>query len=143
MTETKVMTELETLKQKCLKKDGSPRINAESADLVRLKVLQDADPLSKAELEEAKVREDKRIEQDRAAFKAKQEAQGRDVVAPDPAIDKPQPTEHPRITALKTALLPFTQLEVNETRSNDFILINRGIAITAGDVRAARKAMQI
>jgi len=145
MTTEKPETELSKLKKKCLKKDGTPRKDATGKDLARLKQLQDAQPLTTAELEEAKKREDAQKAKDIAAYKARMESQaaaGSTIPPADPKLDKPQPAaEHPRIGALKAALLPFTGLEVHESRPDEFILINRGVAITAGDVRAARRAM--
>ena len=146
---TKVETELTKLKKKCLKKDGSPRADATGPDLARLKQLQDAEPLSKQELEEAGTREESRKQKDIDDYKARKESQTRAAqtgipeAQPDKALDVPQPAEHPRIIDLKQALMPFTMLEVHESRPDDFILINRGTAITAGDVRTARKAMKI
>ena len=153
MTQTKkVETELTRLKAKCLNKDGSPKKGATGIDLARLKQLQDAEPLTKDELAEAQNREAKRHEEDVKAFQAKQEAKIVEKVLAqttgtptslNPALDKVEPAEHPRITTLKQALMPFTMLEVHESRPDEFILINRGTAITAGDVRAARKAIKI
>ena len=134
---------------KCLNKDGSPKSGATGIDLARLKQLQDAEPLTKDELAEAQNREAKRHEEDVKAFQAKQEAKIVEKVLAtvggedNATLDKPQPAEHPRITTLKQALMPFTMLEVHESRPDEFILINRGTAITAGDVRAARKAIKI
>lgn len=145
MAKQKVMTELGKLKKKCLK-DGLPRSDARSHDLVRLKQLQDGEPLSKAELEEAQKREAEKKEKDISDYKEKQKANQRaSGEAPPHATPSglDQPVEHPRIAQIKQALLPFTQLEVNETRADEFILINRGVAITAGDVRAARRAMRL
>ncbi len=145
MAKQKVMTELETLKKKCLGKDGSPKTNAESRDLVRLKQLQDGEPLSKAELEEAQKREAEKKQKDIDDYQKEHTPKPKDPAAtaatPDPELN--QPAEHPRITSIKQALMPFTQLEVNETRPDEFILINRGVAITAGDVRTARRAMKL
>lgn len=138
----KVMTELEQLKAKCLKKDGSPRKDAKSHDLVRLKQLQDGEPLTEAELKEAKRREAQRHEQEVKAYKEKHQSKQPAQPAPKTAASEyDQPADHPRIQKIKQALMPFTQLEVHESRPDDFILINRGVAITAGDVRLARKAM--
>jgi hypothetical protein len=149
MTKTKkVETELSKLKAKCLK-DGSPKKGATGPDLARLKQLQDAEPLSKAELEEAGKREEERKQKDIDDYKARKDATTRAEQTgipeekPDKALDVPQPAEHPRITAIKQALMPFTQLEVHDSRPDEFILINRGTAITAGDVRTAKKAMKI
>lgn len=146
----KVETELSKLKAKCLKKDGSPRTNATGADLARLKQLQDAEPLTKEELDEAQKRQEQRHEKDtedykqRMETKARAEQTGIPEQQPDSALNVPPPSaEHPRITALKQALMPFTQLEVHESRPDEFILINRGTAITAGDVRLARRTMKI
>ena len=144
----KVMTELEQLKKKCLKKDGQPRADATGPDLKRLKVLRDADPLSQAELDEAKKREaenkEKEIEDYKARMAAKNTAAatGQPIPQADKALDVPAPPpEHPRITALKQALFPLANLAVEESRPNDFILVNRGVAITAGDVRRAKALM--
>ena len=173
------MTELQTLKKK--KKDGK----ASPADLTRLKVLQDGEPLSAADLENAKKREEKRVAKDKDDYRTRQEAKvGTPMPAEPPAEGAPNcfgsfsspgavdcttvcrytedckkqsksrkakafntsfdhPPEHPRIVALKEALLPFTQIEAHETRPNEFVLITRGISITAGDVRKARKAMTL
>jgi hypothetical protein len=144
------MTELETLKKKCLKKDGSPRADATGRDLARLKVLKDAEPLTNAELEEAAKREEAQKEADketyrkRMAAKAHAAATGQTIPPPDPALDvPPPPPEHPRVSNLKQCLMPLANLEVHESRPDEFILVNRGVAITAGDVRRARKAMTI
>lgn len=137
------MTELETLKKKCLKKDGTPRKDATGRDLARLKQLQDAEPLSQAELDESKRREEERHAKEVEEFKKRQQQPAQISAPPDKALDKPVAEEHPRIKALKEALLPFTNLECHESRPDDFILINRGVAITAGDVRKARKAMRV
>lgn len=153
MTE-KVETELTKLKAKCLKQDGSPRKDATGADLARLKQLQDAEPLTKEELEEAGKREETRKQKDIDDYKKNQQKRqaahavlagvGPPSTEPDPALDvPPPPAEHPRIATLKQALMPFTMLEVHESRPDEFILINRGTAITAGDVRTARKVMKI
>lgn len=143
-------TELTKLKKKCLKKDGTPRKDATGIDLARLKQLQDSEPLTEAELEEAQKREDKQLEKDKADYKARMAAKanaaetGEPEPRPDKRLDKPQPAaEHPRINKLKEALEPFTKLEVHESRPDEFILINRGVAITAGDVRAAQRAMKL
>lgn len=149
MGKEKVKTELETLKQKCLKADGQPKADATGKDLARLKQLQDGEPISKAELAEAKKREAENKAKDIADYKARKAAEagavaGQPVPQADPALNlPPAPAEHPRIAALKTALLPFTQLTVHESRSDDFILMVIGGTITAGDVRAATRAMQI
>ena len=163
------MTEMETLKKK--KRDG----NATSEDLTRLKLLQDGEQLSAADLEVAKKREEDRKAKDKADFEAKQaqKAKGmqaeqvpvkpetvmRQVPGPAPVVSVgPEtetrgfaiasatldvPAEHPRITAIKEALLPFTQIEAHDSRPNEFVLFTRGISITAGDVRKARKAMKL
>jgi len=150
METKKPETELTRLKAKCLKKDGTPRKDATGKDLARLKQLMDAEPLTKEELAEAQKREDKQLEKDKADYKARMAskriaaATGIPESEPDPALNKPQPSaEHPRINKLKEALEPFTKLEVHESRPDEFILINRGVAITAGDVRTAQRAMQI
>lgn len=143
-----VETELSKLKKKCLKKDGQPRADAKSEDLLRMKILMDGEGLSKAEIDEAQKREQERKDKEIADFKARKAAEkgaaGQLAPQADPSLDTPAvAAEHPRIAALKQALLPFTQLEVNETRQDEFILVNRGVAITAGDVRTARRAMKI
>ncbi len=141
------MTELETLKKK--KKAGK----ATPADLTRLKVLQDGEPLSAKDLEAAKQREADRVAADKKAFEDKQKIQastrqggyeqmeGVSSASVGPALDIP--AEHPRIQALKQALKPFTQIEADDSRPDEFVLFVRGAAITAGDVRKARKAMSI
>lgn len=151
----KPATELTRLKAKCLKKDGMPRRDAKAEDLLRLKQLQDAEPLTKAELEEAEKREAKQKEIDVLDYKARMAAkttvdENRDIrmalhhgTTTDPELDKPKTTEHPRIATLKDALRVFTQLEVHPSRPDEFILIQRGVAVTAGDVRQAQKAMKI
>lgn len=149
-TQTKPETELSKLKKKCLKQDGQPRADAKSADLVRLKQLIDGEGLSKAEIEEAQKREEENKQKDIDDYKERMAAKktatetGQPERQPDSALDvPPAAAEHPRIQTLKQALLKFSQLEVNETRANEFILINRGVAITAGDVRQARRAMSV
>lgn len=149
-----VMTEMQKLKIKKTKGTASP------AELTRLKVLQDGEPLSEADLENAEKREEERKAKDKADYKARQEAKAgapmTQVAGPTPiaevggnvgeAMTSPSldpPPEHPRIVALKEALLPFTQIEANDTRPNEFVLFTRGISITAGDVRKARKAMTL
>ena len=143
-------TELETLKEK--KKKGE----ATAEDLVRLKQLQDGEPLSEADLAEAKKREDERKVTDKAEYKAKKE-QGKQPEAkpqapapiietsfdPAPEVPLDQPPEHPRIVALKEALRPFTQLEAHSSRPDEFVLLTRGVSITAGDVRKAQEAMKL
>ena len=62
---------------------------------------------------------------------------------PKKAAEAPQPAEDPRIVELKLALEPFTELEVDEGRSDEFVLIVRGVSITAGDVRRAQMAIKI
>lgn len=142
----KIMTELEQLKKKCLKVDGTPRKDATGPDLARLKVLRDADPLSQAELDEAKKREAENKEKEITDYKARMAAKntaaetGQPVPQADPALDKPvPPPEHPRITELKQALMPLANLAVEESRPNEFILVTRGVSITAGDVRRAKE----
>lgn len=129
------MTELETLKKK--KKDGK----ATPEDLTRLKLLRDGEPLSAADLENVKKREEDRKAVDKAAFEAKKETKEETPAQDTDALDVPP--EHPRITAIKQALMPFTQIEAHESRANEFVLFTRGISITAGDVRKARKAMKL
>ena len=142
------MTEMATLKKK--KKDNK----ATQADLERLKILQDAEPLTVGEIAEAQRREDDRAAKDKADFEAKQRG-GQPIVADIPgeikggpgavqtASSLDIPAEHPRIVKLKAALMPFTQLEAHHSRPDDFILITRGVSITAGDVRAAIEAMKL
>lgn len=144
----KIQTELEQLKKKCLKKDGQPRLDATGPDLARLKVLRDADPLSQAELNEAKKREAENKEKEITDYKARMAAKnraaatGQPIPQPDAALDVPAiAPEHPRITALKQALMPLANLAVEESRPDDFILVNRGVAITAWDVRRAKALM--
>lgn len=152
-------TELKTLKAKCYKKDGSKKKGATQKDFERLKFLRDAEPLSKDDLAEVQKREDERAAKDKAEYEAKL-AKGAHVPLsrhePTKAITKEDlknisefsdgldvPSEHPRITKLKEALKPFTKIECHDSRQNEFVLFTRGTAITAGDVRAARKAMDI
>lgn len=139
------MTELETLKKK--KKDGK----ATPEDLTRLKLLQDGEPLSAADLEEVKNREKDRKAKDKAEYKMRQVPSPAPVVSVGPETETRGsaiaqstldiPPDHPRIAAMKEALLPFTQIEAHESRADEFVLFTRGISITAGDVRKARKAM--
>ena len=140
------MTELQTLKKK--KKEGK----ATPEDLTRLKQLQDGEPLSANDLEVAKQREADRKAADKAAYDAKQRAKSVAHLKNHPAFEGPVlepeegldiPPDHPRIEQLKLALKPFTKIEVHDSRPNEFVLFTRGVAITAGDVRAARKAMKI
>jgi len=125
-----VMTEMQKLKIKKTKLTASP------AELTRLKLLQDGEPLSAADLENAKNREDKRAQADARDY---EDRRASSVV--DTSLD--QPAEHPRIVKMKEALLPFTQIEAHDSRPNEFVLFTRGISITAGDVRRARKAMKL
>lgn len=137
------MTELQTLKAKKKANKATPE------DLTRLKVLQDGEPLSAGDLAAAKKREADNLAADKKAYADKVDAGLRKISkaaqdeaeATDPSLDV-QP-DHPRIQALKQALMPFTQLEAHESRPNEFVLITRGISITAGDVRKARKAMKL
>ena len=134
------MTEMEALKKK--KKGGK----ATAEDLTRLKQLQDGEPLSAADLDAAKKREADRVTADKTAFDAKHAAgaRGLDVKETSAApSDLDVPAEHPRITAIKQVLMPFTQIEAHDSRPNEFILFTRGISITAGDVRKARQAMKL
>lgn len=145
------MTELETLKKK--KKDGK----ATPEDLTRLKLLQDGEPLSATDLEEAKKREEDRQVADKAAFEARKKGKvtknkSGPLASPEyryqesAGVDTPTldiPPDHPRIVKMKEALLPFTKIEAHDSRPNEFVLFTRGISITAGDVRAARKAMKL
>ena len=55
----------------------------------------------------------------------------------------PTPVEDPRIAELKLAIEPFTKIEADDGRSDEFVLIVRGVSITAGDVRRAVEAMKI
>ena len=138
-------TELGTLRQKQRTGKATPD------ELTRLKVLIDGEPLSKADLEVAKDREAKRVADDKAVYDARHAAadRGLEVTAANTTEGKViakelnPPAEHPRIVALKNALNPFTQLEVHDSRPSEVVLIVRGIAITAGDVRNARKAMKL
>lgn len=156
-------TELERLKRKCLNKDGTPKKTAKAEDLVRLKVLIDAEPLTKEDIEEAKRREKERqakavadyqnkkaqqlpTQQEGPAEAAVHQPAGQDVghveeQKHDPSLDIPK--DHPRIMKLKEALQIFTKIECHPSRPDDFILFTRGVAITAGDVRAAQRAMNI
>ena len=126
------MTEKATLKRK--KKAGK----ATQADKERLKILQDAEPLTAGEIAEAQRREDDRAAKDKADFAARR---GYKAEVDSNTLDIP--AEHPRIVKLKVALMPFTQLEAHHSRPDDFILITRGVSITAGDVRAAIEAMKL
>lgn len=130
------MTELQKLKAK--KKAGK----ATAADLTRLKLLRDGEPLSAKDLEVAKQREADRAAKDKADYDARMKAKAPWPAAPvDKTLD--QPAEHPRIVAIKAALMPFTQIEAHDSRPDEFVLFSRGISITAGDVRKARKAMKL
>lgn len=146
------MTELETLKKK--KKAGK----ANAVDLTRLKVLQDGEPLSAGDLEAAKQREAAQLEADKAAFAEKRKIQAStrqggweqgEGVSHASVGDSGEgesldiQPEHPRIQTLKAALKPFTQIEADDSRPDEFVLFVRGTTITAGDVRKARKAMKI
>ena len=139
------MTELETLKKK--KKDGK----ATPEDLTRLKLLQDGEPLSASDLKVARKREEDRKVTDKADYKMRQVpgpppvaiiggTEG-EVITPQTSLDIPP--DHPRIMKIKEALMPFTQIEAHDSRPDEFVLFNRGINITAGDVRKARKAMKL
>jgi len=128
-----VMTEMQKLKIKKTKGTASP------TDLTRLKLLQDGEPLSVGDLAEAKRREEERKVKDKEEFEARQKTAVPAVQ--DKSLDVPP--EHPRITKIKEALLPFTQIEAHDSRPNEFVLLTRGVSITAGDVRKARKAMRI
>ena len=129
------MTELQKLKQK--KKAGK----ATPADLTRLKQLQDGEPLSASDLEEAEKREANRKAADKKAYEDKHNTVSGAGAVADVALDTP--AEHPRIAEIKQALMPFTQIEAHDSRPDEFVLITRGISITAGDVRKARQAMKI
>ncbi len=154
------MTEIQTLKAKCYNKNGSVKKGATAADLTRLKQLQDGEPLSAADLEVSKAREEKRAEQDKKDYEARQTAKANtpmtQVPGPTPVAEVggnvgevmtpaslDPPPEHPRIKELKDALRIFTQIEANDTRPDDFVLFARGVCVTAGDVRRARKAMML
>ncbi len=151
---TMTMTEIEELKAKCLNKNGSPKKGAKPGDLTRLKLLQDGEPLSKSDVAAAKEREEERVAQDKADFKARQATKTQQLSRHDPTKvasmeeisameDLDPPAEHPRIVKLKAALLPFTKIEAHDSRPNEFVLFTRDISITAGMVRDARKAMKV
>ena len=134
------MTELQKLKKK--KKDGK----ATPGDLTRLKLLQEGEPLSKADLENAKKREADREAKDKADYDARKKdkedvIEVNEALLADTTLDIP--AEHPRIAKIKQALMPFTQIEAHDSRPDEFVLLTRGISITAGDVRQARKAMTL
>lgn len=139
------MTELQKLKAK--KKAGK----ATAEDLTRLKQLQDGEPLSAKDLKVARQREKDRVKADKEAFEARHAATAKplEVNESDGATPKQEtdaldiPPDHPRIVELKQALMPFTQIEAHASRPDEFVLITRGISITAGDVRKARKAMKL
>ncbi len=140
------MTELQTLKNK--KKSGK----ITQKEQARLKQLQDGEPLSKKDLEEANRREAERMEKDKTEYAARHAGglvanipEGTTVPAQGPGKleEFNVPAEHPRIAAMKEALAPFTQIEAHDSRPNEFVLFTRGISITAGDVRKARKAMKL
>ena len=137
------MTEMQALKEK--KKAGK----ATPADLDRLKVLQDGEPLSAADLEASRKREAERAAQDKADFNAKK---GKAAASKGKAAASPPttatgefdiPADHPRIAEIKKALLPFTQIDAHASRQDEFVLFTRGISITAGDVRRACEAMKL
>lgn len=129
-------TELESLKMKKRMKKATPE------DLTRLKLLQDGEPLSAEDLAEAKKREEERKAKDKEEFEANRKVNAPVSISPvDKSLDVPP--EHPRIMKMKEALLPFTMIEAHDSRPDDFILLTRGVSITAGDVRKARKAMKI
>ncbi len=160
------MTEIQTLKKK--KKEGK----ATPEELTRLKVLQDGEPVSKSDLAVAEKREADRLAADKAAYEAKhadaeaahkaqqQVKQPQTITVGDQESMKAMaasgikldvtnpasldvPAAHPRILTLKEALMPFTRIEAHSSRPNEFVLFTRGISITAGDVRTARKAMKV
>lgn len=141
----KMATELESLKMKKRMNKATPK------ELERLKILQDGEPLSESDLENAKKREADRAIADTAAFfEAKQKAGatvtassgGTSMATPvDTSLDVPP--DHPRIAQMKAALEPFTKIEAHDSRPDEFVLFTRGISITAGDVRKARKAMKL
>jgi len=136
------MTELQTLKKKKRMNKAAPE------DLTRLKLLQDGEPLSAADLEKAKKREADRKVADKAAFEAKKKEKSSELGPLAPPELRHQesldiPPDHPRIVQMKEALLPFTQIEAHDSRQDEFVLFTRGVSITAGDVRAARKAMKL
>lgn len=130
-------TEMESLKMKKQMKKATP------AELKRLKELQDGEPLSTADLEEAKRREEERGTADKAAFAAKHKTKDEAAVEVPADTSLDTPAEHPRILQIKFALLPFTRIEADDSRPDDFVLFTRGVKITAGDVRNARKAMKL
>ena len=160
-------TELESLKIKKRMQKATPE------ELTRLKVLQDGEPLSAADLENAKKREAKRVTVDKKTYDEKMQTrvskedykmrmsvpvpphvatvgEGSPIPPGNGAfLDVPatatldQLPEHPRIAKIKEALLPFTQIEAHDSRPDEFVLFTRGISVTAGDVRKARKAMKI
>lgn len=140
-----VMTEMQKLKIK--KTKGT----ATAEDLTRLKLLQDGEPLSATDLAEAKKREEERVAKDKADFEARQDVLVKNAMPEPPDLSAVKtrleelnvPPDHPRIAELKQALMPFTQIEAHNSRPNEFVLFTRGVAITAGDVRKARKAMKI
>ena len=128
-----------TEKADLLKKQKAGK--ATPVELTRLKVLIDGEPLTKADLETAKKREADQHAADIKAYDEKHKKPTGEQEAGSTDLDAP--AEHPRIAALKLALNPFTQLEVHDSRPNEFVLIVRGISITAGDVRKARKAIKL
>ena len=137
-------TELEGLKMKKRMKTATPE------DLTRLKVLQDGEQLSAADLEEVRKREEDRKVADKATFEERKKKEvGVVPVAEEagavPVVEKSldAPPDHPRIVKMKEALLPFTQIEAHESRPDEFVLFTRVVSITAGDVRKARKAMKL
>ncbi len=48
-----------------------------------------------------------------------------------------------RIDLLEKAIEPFTKIDCDAGRKDDFVLFTRETTITAGDVRRARKSMGI
>ncbi len=144
------MTELQSLKKKCLTEKGVIKKDASEVDLKRMKQLQDAEPVSAEDIAIAEKREEERKEKDVADFKVRQQEKsntanvGGEIRQPaDPALDKIAQQEHPRIAKLKAALLPFSQIQQDPGRDASTVLITRGVSITAGDVRNAIGAMQV
>ena len=137
-------TELESLKMKKRVNKATPK------ELTRLKQLQDGEPLSAHDLEVAKKREEDRKVADKNKYDEKKKVSAAANVSPGgTSVDTPRdksldvPPEHPRIAQMKEALLPFTKIEAHDSRPDEFILFTRGVSITAGDVRKARKAMKL
>lgn len=144
-------TELQSLKMKKRMSKATPE------DLTRLKLLQDGEPLSAADLENAREREEERKATDKVDYAARQKGKQPKTITLDDQAESMKmmarlgsedktldiPSEHPRIAQIKEALLPFTKIEAHDSRPDEFTLFTRGISITAGDVRNARKAMKL